>query len=283
MNSTRHLARRLGGEAVGHDQVLMPGPGHSGDDRSLHVTFHPDGSFRVHSYSGDDWRTCREHVAGLLGEAAWEPAAGGPNDPEERRQRAMAWWREGIDPDGTATRRYLRSRGLSLATREIRHHRRLYRKDSAPMPAMLALMRDVLTGEPRAIHRTWLDEQDRKVERKMYGPARGTAIMLDRRASSELTVGEGVESTMSAPLLGFENTQLWAMGSAGAIAALPVVPGIRLLRILGENGDDGVNLRAARECADRWRQAGVEVVYLRPDVDCNDANDQLMKRMRTDA
>jgi hypothetical protein len=64
----RELARALGGEVAGH-QALVPGPGHSPADRSLAVrpsASHPDG-FVVHSYAGDPFEACRDHVAGLLG------------------------------------------------------------------------------------------------------------------------------------------------------------------------------------------------------------------------
>jgi hypothetical protein len=64
----REIARALGGEVVGAS-VLAPGPGHSRGDRSLSVTLSgsaPNG-FLVHSYAGDDWRDCRDHVAACLG------------------------------------------------------------------------------------------------------------------------------------------------------------------------------------------------------------------------
>ena len=67
MNCTS-LARRLGGEVTcGH--VVAPGPGHSKHDRSLAVFLDPSSPdhFRVHSFAGDDWRTCREYVQARLG------------------------------------------------------------------------------------------------------------------------------------------------------------------------------------------------------------------------
>ena len=52
----RRLAHALGGEVVGRDRALVPGPGHSRHDRSLSirlVSSAPDG-FLVHSFAGDD-------------------------------------------------------------------------------------------------------------------------------------------------------------------------------------------------------------------------------------
>ena len=68
MSDLRSLARALGGNVSG-DQVLVPGPGHRPRDRSLRVKLgasFPDG-FMVHSYAGDDWRECRDHVNRALG------------------------------------------------------------------------------------------------------------------------------------------------------------------------------------------------------------------------
>jgi 5S rRNA maturation endonuclease (ribonuclease M5) len=65
------MARALGGD-VQSGQVLCPGPGHSAEDRSLSVKpdkDDPDG-FVVHSFCGDDWKVCRDHVRQQLGQPA---------------------------------------------------------------------------------------------------------------------------------------------------------------------------------------------------------------------
>jgi hypothetical protein len=64
--NVRAAAHALGGDIIGHDQALCPGPGHSLRDRSLAVRFVADG-FIVHSHANDDWQTCREHVSARLG------------------------------------------------------------------------------------------------------------------------------------------------------------------------------------------------------------------------
>src|SRR3954470_1760683 len=69
MTDVRTISRALGGEVIGSDQVLAPGPGHSPKDRSLAVRLSrhaPDG-FIVHSHAGDDWQACRDYVAQCLG------------------------------------------------------------------------------------------------------------------------------------------------------------------------------------------------------------------------
>ena len=62
------IAELLGGDVQG-GQVLCPGPGHSAGDRSLSVKPDPadrDG-FVTHSFAGDDWKACRDHVRAKLG------------------------------------------------------------------------------------------------------------------------------------------------------------------------------------------------------------------------
>jgi hypothetical protein len=71
----RALARALGGEVTG-GQVLAPGPNHSDRDRSLAVRLSPDApdGFVVHSYSGDDALSCRDHVRSRAGLPSFAPA-----------------------------------------------------------------------------------------------------------------------------------------------------------------------------------------------------------------
>ena len=137
---------------------------------------------------------------------------------------------------------------------------------------MLALFRDIRTNEPCGIHRTFLDGAGRKLDRKMLGRARDAAIKLDaeENVTLGLHVGEGVETCLAARLAGFR--PVWALGSASAIAALPVLSGIEAITILGEVGDGGANHRAADICAARWIEAGREAFVAEPTVggDLND-------------
>jgi len=65
----------------------------------------------------------------------------------------------------------------------------------------------------------------------------------------------------------------FALGSAGAIATFPVLPGVDALTILAETDDSGANARAARACGNRWAAAEREVIIATPRVagDMNDA------------
>jgi putative DNA primase/helicase len=239
----RAAARALGGEVAG-GEILCPGPSHGPRDRSLSVKLSasaPDG-FLVHSFAGDPWQDCRG------------------------RNRALALWRASGDPRGTLAERYLASRKLDLDTdlagNVLRWH--------PGIGAMLALFRDIRTDEPRAICRTFLDHEGRKIERKFLGPVGGCAIMLDG-LDIVLHVGEGVETCMAARQLGLRPT--WALGSAGAVAAFPVLGGVDRLNLLQENDD--ASERACEACAARWYAAGREVFFKQPKRG-KDANDALM-------
>jgi putative DNA primase/helicase len=66
----------------------------------------------------------------------------------------------------------------------------------------------------------------------MLGAAGGTAVKLDPDpcVTLGLVVGEGVETCLSARQLGLK--PVWALGSVGAIRAVPVLSGIEALTIL---------------------------------------------------
>src|SRR5262245_57497669 len=72
--SINKVAEILGGEVTG-GEALVPGPGHSVEDRSLAVKLDsaaPDG-FVLHSFAGDDEIACRDYVRKKLGLPKFEP------------------------------------------------------------------------------------------------------------------------------------------------------------------------------------------------------------------
>ena len=127
---------------------------------------------------------------------------------------------------------------------------------------MLALFRNIVTDEPQAISRTFLDHEARKRERKFLGPVGGAAIKLDADEDvlGGLHIGEGIETCMTARMLGLRPA--WALGSAGAIAAFPVLNGVECLTLLREH--DQANRDASDACAARWAAAGREVINIEP-------------------
>jgi putative DNA primase/helicase len=209
-------------------------------------------------------------------------------DKSTRIARALDLWREANDPRGTLAETYLASRALvlgpELAGDVIRFHGACPWLDKVTnrivrLPAMLALMRQVEGNRPMAVQRTALTPDGRKIERRMLGIAGGAAIKLDEDAAVtvSLTVGEGLETCMSARQLSFRPA--WALGSVAAVATFPVLSGIEVLHLLQETGDYGASARAVQACGSRWDAAGPEVIVVTPQGCEGDANDVLRRKV----
>lgn len=284
----REIARALGGEINGR-QALVPGPGHSRLDRSLSIRLSPTapGGFVCKSFADDDFAACRDFVGAALGlpsdfwrtrQQGGEPAppmtyvpprnSATQDDRAERIARARAIWDAAVDAHGTIAERYLQGRGLNLpeGAGALRFHPRTpWREDTGEVvrvPAMIGCLRaidgDVITG----VHKTRLTREGAKVGRKMQGVAGASAIKLDGDAevTGGLAIGEGVETVLAARQLGFRPA--WALASAGAVAAFPVLGGIEALTLLVEN--DPASDRAISQCAALWHVAGREVTVVTP-------------------
>jgi CHC2 zinc finger len=226
---------------------------------------------------GCDFREAVEYLTGERASSSHpiqmgsqRPICPRPTPATSTAAAALKVWRGGVDPRGTLAEIYLASRGLELgddiAGEVLRWH--------PGVRAMLALFRDVRTDEPRAICRTFLDRDGRKIERKFFGSVGGCAIKLDadEEVFDGLHVGEGVETCMAGRQLGLRPT--WALGSAGAVAAFPILNRIECLTLLTEHCE--VNARAVERCAARWYDAGREVIINEP-IFGKDLNDVLVR------
>ena len=282
------------------DRVLAPGPGHSRKDRSLSIIIgsqFPEG-FWVTSFAGDDALVCRAYVRAKLGLPAWsahgharrpvsrlaqvvDPAVA--KESENRIARALAIWNESQDPRGTLAERYLKDeRNLALlsdlANAVLRFHPACPWENER-VPALIALFRDIHSDEPTGIHRRRLTADGRKAGKpKMLGRAVGSAIKLDsdEMVTHSLVIGEGVETVLSARQFGFKPA--WALGSAGAIGAFPVLSGVEAIRLLTEDDTTGNNARAVNACGTRWQEAGRDVKTLASKIG-GDLNDALRGRV----
>lgn len=202
------------------------------------------------------------------------------DNPADTSSLALRIWRESGDPRGTPVETYLRSRRLELpdeaANEAIRFHADCL-FGSERFPAMVCLARNIVTNFPHAIQRTALSHEwteikrDGKTYRLTLGPVRNCAVKIDADVTAGLAIGEGLETCLAARDLGFR--PCWALGSGGAIAAFPVLPGIDALTILAEIDATGANARAVKTCGTRWRGAGREVIVVWPKSgsDINDA------------
>lgn len=276
--SDDEIARALGGEVRG-GRVYFPGPDHTPDDRSAWFKRDPyatDG-YIVGSFSPrDDWRTIKDLVRERLRLQRQpthtvrplppRPTAEPDLDQRGKAQAALAIFEAAGDIRGTIAADYLRCRGLGI-DRDLSHVLRFHgglRFKGSRVAGIVAAYRDVITNQLCGIHRTFLDDAGRKLDRRMLGRAKGSAIKLDADANVTLGlhVGEGIETCLTARQLGFR--PVWALGSAGAIASLPVLKGVEAITFLAEHDDNDTNLQAIQQCSERYIEAGVDVFVVDP-------------------
>jgi hypothetical protein len=287
----RSAAQALGGDVVGL-QILFAPPGHSRQDRSASLRFDPKapGGFVIHSFAGDDPLSIRDYVKERLGLASGRqarlalcPAAPVANpDDTERTAQTLTIWDEARDPRGSPVEAYLNRRGLVLpdeaAGEAIRFH------PACPFagertPAMICLVRDVVTNKPKALHRTALTHDGHKAkingkDRMALGPIAGGVVKLtpDENVTLCLGIGEGIESALSLRNLPeFGWSPVWSLISAGGVETFPVLSGIGSLWLAVDHDETGI--RAARSTANRWRTAGAETYLITPTVLHADLND----------
>jgi hypothetical protein len=189
---------------------------------------------------------------------------------QEKTERALRIWDEASEVNGTLAEQYLRRRGLELPDDD--HALRFYSPcpfADTRYPALVALFRDVLTDEPKAIHRIALAPGGILIAKRMLDRVGGAAIKIDADQNVEhgLAVGEGLETMMAARMRGFRPA--WALGSAGALKNFPPLNGVECLSIIVDHDLPDKNGRqagqeAAAECSSRWTAAGREVRRIVP-------------------
>lgn len=173
---------------------------------------------------------------------------------------------ESCRPIAGIAQSYLQARGCAIppADGDLRWHARLrHPVVGVEAPALVGLVRDVLTGRPLTLHRTWIRADGRKADvsppRMLLGRHRkqGGAVMLwpHESVTRGLAIAEGVETALA---LAHAVTPAWALVDAGNVASFPLIAGIEVLTIAVDHDDAGV--RAARECARRWAPRDVRVV-----------------------
>ncbi|MEO5951568.1 MAG: toprim domain-containing protein [Chloroflexia bacterium] len=272
--SPYELASAIGGE-FRKGWFNIPAPGHSSRDRSLGFQFDPSapGGLRIHTFSRPGISVCRAHIEALLnkflagGSITLEVGSLAQNENRIARgiASAQAIWNEAAPIKGTIAEAYLNFRGCQvseaiIAAASLRFHPHCifgYER----YPAMVALMRNVATGQPSGIHRTALKDDgtgkrtlpEGKSAKMMMGTPKGSAVML-MQCSTILGISEGIESGLSASQL--FGIPVWATMSAKGIADFPVIYGLKHLTVFADH--DPVGLAAARSCGGTYKEAGIE-------------------------
>ncbi|MBX9747909.1 MAG: toprim domain-containing protein [Hyphomonadaceae bacterium] len=288
MSRLERIVAACGGILLdGGARALIPGPNHSHKDRSVSLAETEEGRILIHCFSPkDDWRDVRRALAdlGLLDD---EPPAGRPSTrvspptvvvqplDEERVVRARRIWEESIALKHSVAEAYLRRRAVSAGLWEsaaLRYHPRMTSLDDrAKRPALVAAITDA-QGALQGVQVTLLSAHGTAkaaltTPRRVIGKLMGGAVRL-ADAQDELTVGEGVETMLTASDV--FGVPAWAALSADNLARLIISHPLRRLIIAADNDDAG--MRAAQALRARMtRSTLVEIEGAPPGF--NDWND----------
>lgn len=206
---------------------------------------------------------------------------------ERKRQLAIKIWQESGDSLGTLAQDYLALRNIrlpldpSLRRRTIRYHPSCPFPHGTSGPALLAAFTPIHTDVPddpfldpqvTAIHRIRGRGHDNKA---MLGPVKGKAVHFGEWeevcSCGLLHVCEGVETALALLVSGVR--PIWALGSAGAMEALPVIAYVRRLVIFADNDASGRGIEAAERLATRYADAGKLVDIFMPEREGADYGD----------
>jgi putative DNA primase/helicase len=251
----RAITKALGGKWAGR-YGLARCPVHADSTPSLKISDSTHRGIDVHCFAGCDWRDVKNELRrqGLLnGRFSAERSKAVPAPAEDEHKNiapALSLWRESVPLPGTLGETYFTEhRSLKIGDLNLEHAIRYHRVHRM----VVALMTDAISNEPLGIHRTFLDANGKKRERKMLGRQGVVRITPDEDVTLGLGIAEGVEDALAIAL---EWGPAWAATSAGAIERFPVLSGIDHLTIFADA--DSAGTRAARVCADRWIAAGQE-------------------------
>jgi hypothetical protein len=187
----------------------------------------------------------------------WPSAPATTDDAEARITAARRVWDETVPLAGTLAERYfIKHRTLDVRLLDLDHALRWH----AGIRAVVALMTDPVSNEPTGVHRTFLDGDGAKLERKMLGRQGVVRLSPDTEVTMGLGITEGIEDGLAVLLSGW--APVWAATSAGAVARFPVLAGIEALTIFADT--DQAGRQAASTCAARWCSAGCEAVIAAP-------------------
>ncbi|WP_374273832.1 toprim domain-containing protein [Brevundimonas sp.] len=284
------LVAALGGDLYdGGRRANAPAPGHSASDRSVSLMLSGD-RVVIHCFGGADWRTVRDHLEDKrLIDGAGRLIGAGPARPRAPRARpdrtariaaARRLWDESVPIGRTSlSRRHLDGRAIRQdpeTLQGLRHHPAVpiadYRGCDACRPALVAAI-TAPGGALTAVEVTYLAPNGRRdhglrLSRKTVGVVPpGSAVRL-ARASSDLVVGEGVMTVLSAAdRYGLPG---WALLSANNLAAWRPPPETRRVVVAADRG--AVGEAAAGRLVQRLAGFGVRGVLALPPAGAGDWN-----------
>jgi putative DNA primase/helicase len=284
MTSARFLTLALGGRWHG-DYGTARCPAHDDRRPSLSIRDGDRGGALVHCFAHCDQLTVIASLKDLgfwfdatrLSESEQERFAKQRRARERERQRRAAFcervwrktWAAALPAVNSPIRNWLQMRGIALSSEAVdglplrwAPHCPLGR-DTAP--AMVALMTGAVSGTSCGIHRTFLAPDGgakafSENSRMMLGKAGVIRLSPDEVIGAGLGIAEGIETALSIMAVGWR--PIWAVGSLEGMRRFPILPGVECLTIFADPKTHEV--AGARACADRWAEAGREVILRIP-------------------
>ncbi|MFS8052338.1 toprim domain-containing protein [Rhizobium sp. BR 317] len=248
----------------------------------MRVTFNGS-SFTVYSQAGDDWKRCKDYVRDRLGSGYVAVTASTPEDDRRKTEFALNIWHSAVSIVGSPAAAYLSSRGVPYQSEALRWHPFCPFGNGVKVGCLVALVRNIITDEPQAIHRTAIDWSGRKLSeldgngRKALGSVKGGAIKLFSAVDS-LGIGEGIETTLSIRQLpGLDTLPVWSVLNAAGVAAFPALPGVRSAFVAIDNDRSGTGEKAASALLQTLTASGTKLQSIRTQKVGTDLNDLIME------
>jgi putative DNA primase/helicase len=290
--SLADIVKTLGGELCGHGgrRALIPGPGHSPDDRSVSLMVDPSGRLVVQSFGRSAWYEVLDALRErhfiddnnyLCGSGQQADYTVADRTDVQKVAVARRLWARGRPAAGTLSERYIRGRAINrpLPSDEVVRHLaatpvRAYDDEAPYHPAMLACVRN-LAGEVTAVEITYLDRFGSrhprlKTPRKIIGVIpEGAAVRIDA-ADEEMAVAEGFFSALSASER--FGRPAWALLSTSRMRVWTPPAGTRSVLIAADNGRAGA--WAAGQLTVSLQRGGVEAFTRFPAPRFDDFNSE---------
>jgi len=174
MELAKSITKALGGDWRG-SYGLVPGLGHSDNDRSMKIAQHPDNPNDVvlHSFAGDGWRSFKDYLRSRRLLLPWQakgqarpagnsrefkPNGNKADNREGRIKQAQKLWAEALPANGTLVESYLRSRCINLRVpKALRFDPNCYYDHDTSLPAMIAALWHHQEQRIVAVHRTFIN------------------------------------------------------------------------------------------------------------------------------
>lgn len=281
------IVKALGGDLYqGGFRANVPAPGHSAADRSVSLLL-SNGRVVIHGFGAADWRAVRDDLRragfidgdGRLTGAGRVPHSVARPDRRMRVATAVGLWDAGVPlGSGDPASVYLRRRAVAGGDNALglRFHPAaplsVYAAGSRTKPTLVSRISDADDGLC-AVELTYLDANGLRasglaLSRKTVGIVPPGAAVRLSPAASEMLVGEGVATTLSAiDRFGLPG---WALMSANNLSAWTPPPGLRRLLIAADRG--GVGQGAAIRLQRRVSASGVKVRVAWPEAPFDDWN-----------